>query len=122
MGPTGSRSVHPTETDPRGASFASGDELFDQLIARRRRLLLLLGIPALACFAAYIGLLLWGQSVLSVAVGNLNVGWVFTLVALAVAPVVCSLYARWSTTHLDPLREAVAANRSRSEIRDGSPR
>ncbi|MCZ4521749.1 DUF485 domain-containing protein [Rhodococcus ruber] len=92
----------------------------DTLLTRRRKLLMVLGIPAVLCTLAYVGLLIWGRGTMSIAIGELNVGWVITFGSLLVGPVICTIYGQLSTSHLDPLRERIAASRSSTFTSNGA--
>jgi uncharacterized membrane protein (DUF485 family) len=83
------------------------DASLTHLITRRRRLVALLGLPSLACYLAYLALMLGGRGALATPLGGLSVGWLLAVVMLVVPAVVCDLYTRRSTVALDPLRERI---------------
>jgi len=108
--------VEPTDTGSVGADLspASRDDpevagLLADLVARRRRLVALLGIPSLACYVAYLALSAWGHEVLRTGLGGLTIGWLIFGFMLVLAPVVCAVYSRRSAAELDPLRARLAA-------------
>ena len=99
-----------SDTHPSGQAPGKQDIdlLVTSLIARRRRLVALLGVPALVCYASYLALSVWGAAALRTGLGGLSVGWLAFAVMLLLPGVICTLYARRSTSVLDPLRERIA--------------
>jgi uncharacterized membrane protein (DUF485 family) len=79
--------------------------LATELRKRRRRLVATLGLPSLACYLGYLGLLAFGSDVLRTNIpGGLSVGWALAAVMLLLPWLVCALFARGAQRALDPLR------------------
>ncbi|MTD55153.1 DUF485 domain-containing protein [Amycolatopsis pithecellobii] len=83
-----------------------------ELRRRRRRLVVKLGLPSLACYLTFLALMAFGQGFLRAGIpGGLSVGWVVAAGILLLPWIVCALFARGARRTLDSLRagEAVAA-------------
>lgn len=79
--------------------------LATELRRRRRRLVVTLGLPSLACYVAYLALMAFGKDFLRTGIpGGLSVGWLVAAVVLALPWTVCALFARGAQRSLDGLR------------------